>query len=67
MDREHYYTLTDIQKKFKITRKQLDDIFIQNNIKPSQIVPITTTYTIYAHYYNKEEIDNLQLPLRSTK
>jgi hypothetical protein len=65
MNRSDYYTLSDIQKTFKVTRKQLDAILTHNQIKPSRIVQITTTYTVHAHYYHRHEIDQLNLEKRS--
>jgi hypothetical protein len=65
MNRSDYYTLSDLIKTFKLTRKQLDNILTHNKIKPARIVPITTTYTIYAHYYHRHQIDQLNLEKRS--
>ena len=59
-NREAYYSLTDIQKKFKVSPSKLTKLLDEH--KPPVIenkITYGTYYSLTANYYLREDVENL--------
>lgn len=67
MDRNKYYSQTDIITRFKITPKELKQLIIYHNIPVIEKQISFGVYSVTAIYIVKEDIERLQLPIKQPK
>ena len=64
MERNKYYSQTEILKKYDIKLQAFTALVRDANIQAVDRPTSLGTYNVTAHYYAKEDIDNLRIPLR---
>lgn len=67
MERDKYYSLTDVLRRFKISRFKYHQLIKDKNLPVESTLIDLGDYTIKTTYVKKEIIDALNLPLREKK
>lgn len=67
MERDKYYSLTDVLRRFKISRDKYHKLIKEKNIEVESTLIDYGNFIINTVYVKKEIIDALNLPLRDKK
>lgn len=67
MERDKYYSLTDVLRRFKISRFKYHQLIKEKNIEVESTQIDYGNFIINTVYVKKEIIDALNLPLRDKK
>lgn len=67
MERDKYYSLTDVLRRFKISRFKYHQLIKEKNIEVESTLIDYGNFIINTVYVKKEIIDALNLPLRDKK